>query len=34
MSANMIPILWEATWQTIYMVVVSGLIGTVLVRIR
>ena len=30
MSANMIPILWEATWQTIYMVVVSGLIGTVL----
>ena len=30
MSANMIPILWEATWQTIYMVVVSGLIGTIL----
>ena len=30
MSANMIPILWEATLQTIYMVVVSGLIGTVL----
>ncbi|MBB1492171.1 MULTISPECIES: methionine ABC transporter permease [unclassified Paracoccus (in: a-proteobacteria)] len=30
MSANMIPILWEATWQTIYMVVVSGLIGTAL----
>mgnify|MGYP007030193578 CR=1 FL=1 len=34
MSANLIPILWEATLQTIYMVVVSGLIGTVLVRIR
>ena len=30
MSANLIPILWEATLQTIYMVVVSGLIGTVL----
>lgn len=28
MSANLIPILWEATLQTIYMVVVSGLIGT------
>lgn len=30
MSANLIPILWEATLQTIYMVAVSGLIGTVL----
>ena len=30
MSASLIPILWEATLQTIYMVVVSGLIGTVL----
>ncbi|WP_299361140.1 methionine ABC transporter permease [uncultured Paracoccus sp.] len=28
MSANLIPILWESTLQTIYMVVVSGLIGT------
>ena len=30
MSANLIPILWESTLQTIYMVVVSGLIGTLL----
>lgn len=30
MSADLLPILGEATWQTIYMVVVSGLIGTVL----
>ena len=30
MSANLLPILGQATWQTIYMVVVSGLIGTVL----
>ena len=30
MSANHIPILWESTLQTIYMVVVSGLIGTAL----
>ena len=30
MSANLLPILGQATWQTIYMVVVSGLIGTAL----
>ena len=30
MSANLVPILWESTLQTIYMVVVSGLIGTAL----
>lgn len=30
MSANLLPILWESTLQTIYMVVVSGLIGTAL----
>ena len=30
MSASLLPILGQATWQTIYMVVVSGLIGTVL----
>lgn len=30
MSANLIALLWEATLQTIYMVVVSGLIGTAL----
>ena len=30
MSANHIPILWESTLQTIYMVVVSGLLGTAL----
>ena len=30
MSANLLAILGEATWQTIYMVVVSGLIGTAL----
>ena len=30
MSADLLPILGQATWQTIYMVVVSGLIGTVL----
>lgn len=30
MSASLLPILAQATWQTIYMVVVSGLIGTAL----
>lgn len=30
MSADLLPILGQATWQTIYMVVVSGLIGTAL----
>lgn len=30
MSANLIPILWESTLQTLYMVFMSGLLGTVI----
>ncbi len=30
MSANLIPILWEATLQTLYMVALSTLIGTLI----
>ncbi len=30
MSANLVALLWDATLQTIYMVVVSGIIGTAL----
>ncbi|WCR11523.1 ABC transporter permease [Paracoccus stylophorae] len=30
MSANLVALLWDATLQTIYMVVVSGVIGTAL----
>ncbi|MBV0892837.1 ABC transporter permease [Paracoccus sp. Z118] len=30
MSANLIALLWEATLQTLYMVAVSGLLGTVI----
>ena len=30
MSADLLPLLGQATWQTIYMVIISGLIGTVL----
>ncbi|MCV2446529.1 methionine ABC transporter permease [Paracoccus sp. DMF] len=30
MSANLIPILWEATLQTLYMVAMSTLIGTLI----
>lgn len=30
MSANLIPILWEATLQTLYMVAMSALLGTLI----
>lgn len=30
MSANLIPILWESTLQTLYMVFMSGLLGTII----
>lgn len=28
MSANLIPILWDATLQTLYMVAISAILGT------
>ena len=30
MSANLIPILWESTLQTLYMVAMSTLLGTII----